>query len=150
MKMRPNIVTTDNVMPAGEYYVGDLCYVMHNYWDEVCDLIIDGHNVKDGVFTLSDGTRFAIVSTHYGDGVFYDEEGRDYPVDSGSIGCVLWSVARKDGVCDDIRELGNRIEFESPFVVGGDQQGTITFGDVAIYTGFADDDDEDPDYSDEE
>lgn len=26
-------------MPAGRYYVGDLCYVMDDVWDEVCDLM---------------------------------------------------------------------------------------------------------------
>ena len=25
--------------PAGEYYIGDLCYVMHAEWGEVCDLM---------------------------------------------------------------------------------------------------------------
>jgi hypothetical protein len=25
-------------MPAGRYYIGDLCYVMHDEWDEACAL----------------------------------------------------------------------------------------------------------------
>ena len=25
--------------PAGEYYIGDLCYVMHAEWGEVCNLM---------------------------------------------------------------------------------------------------------------
>lgn len=33
------------MMKAGTYYVGDLCYVLHEDWDEVCSLIIDNEIV---------------------------------------------------------------------------------------------------------
>ena len=28
------------MMQPGEFYVGDLCYVLHDEWDEVCRLIV--------------------------------------------------------------------------------------------------------------
>ncbi len=43
-------------MPAGKYYVGDLCYVMHDVWDEVCDLMFPHDNSGVyGKFKLKDG-----------------------------------------------------------------------------------------------
>lgn len=76
-------------MPSGEYYVGDLCYVMHDRWDELCNLTIQDNKVLNGEFTLSDGTRFALFSTMYGDGCYEDQIGNQYPVDAGLIGCIL-------------------------------------------------------------
>ena len=77
-------------MRAGIYYVGDLCYVMHPQWSEVCDLMFaTGDNtVLDGEFNLANGVRFSLHSTAYGDGTYQDEIGRDYPVDAGLIGCI--------------------------------------------------------------
>jgi len=117
-------------MKAGKYYVGDLCYVLGDRWDEVCDLIIVGHNCLDGEFELKDGTKFAIYGTAYGDGVYPDQHGNGYPVDSGSIGCVL---------VDDITEgeldegLGNIFDFKESFTTDSDD-GVIMIGDVVIDT----------------
>lgn len=78
------------MMRPGIYYVGDLCYVMHPQWDEVCNLMFaTGNNsVLDGEFNLSNGVRFTLHSTAYGDGTYQDQQGRDYPVDAGLIGCI--------------------------------------------------------------
>lgn len=78
------------MMRPGTYYVGDLCYVMHPQWKEVCDLMFatDGAGVLDGEFNLANRVRFALHSTAYGDGTYYDEQGREYPVDAGLIGCI--------------------------------------------------------------
>ena len=79
-------------MPAGKYYVGDLCYVMDNdEWRQVCARTIQGEKIADGEFELPDGRRFAIYSTAYGDGGYYDQYGHTYSVDAGSIGCILMS-----------------------------------------------------------
>ena len=83
-------------MTAGQYYVGDLCYVMHDVWDEVCDLLFpDDVNSQQGEFTLKDGRRFAIYNTNYGDGEYDTSEwGHTIGVDSGTIGCILASDIR--------------------------------------------------------
>ena len=55
-------------MPAGQYYIGDLCYVMHDEWDEVCHLLFGSSQtgrIKEGEFVLKDGRRFACYSTAY-------------------------------------------------------------------------------------
>ena len=53
-------------MPAGRYYIGDLCYVMHPEWQECCELFFPpgapGRGVE-GEFTLKDGRRFASYGT---------------------------------------------------------------------------------------
>jgi len=77
------------MMPAGEYYIGDLCYVMTSEeWLEVCDLTIQDSRLIEGEFQLKDGRKFAMYSTAYGDGTYYDHYGFSYSVDSGSIGCI--------------------------------------------------------------
>ena len=38
-------------MPAGRYYIGDLCYVMSDEeWDEFCSLTIKDNKCFDGEF----------------------------------------------------------------------------------------------------
>ena len=78
------------MMRPGTYLVGDLCYVMHPQWKEVCDLMFatDGQGVLDGEFNLANGVRFAVHSTAYGDGVYEGSDGKEYPVDAGLIGCI--------------------------------------------------------------
>lgn len=144
-------------MPAGRYYVGDLCYVIRDRsdWDAVVANAFpddgDGRGV-DGEFTLPDGRRYAMFSTAYGDGTYTDAEGRRYLVDAGSIGCIR---------LEDIRDLdderiffdgGQIIEFPIPFEC--DSNGfLITFGHVYINTGDSDYDDDyegDDDYALEE
>jgi hypothetical protein len=129
-------------MQAGKYYVGDLCYVLGDRWDEVCNLIIVVHECLDGEFELKDGTRFAIYGTAYGDGFYSDQQGNGYPVDSGSIGCVL---------VDDITEGeldkmgGNIFDFEEHFETG-EENGVIIIGDIVIDTAGEEEDEEDDDY----
>ena len=44
-------------MPAGRYYVGNLCYVIHPQWDEFCDKIIVEHNCVDGEVVFENGVK---------------------------------------------------------------------------------------------
>jgi hypothetical protein len=128
-------------MQAGKYYVGDLCYVLGDRWDEVCNLIIVVHECLDGEFELKDGTRFAIYGTAYGDGFYSDQHANGYPVDSGSIGCVLVDQITEGQL--DIT-LGNTFNFEEDFETG-EENGVIIIGDIVIDTA-GEEDDEDDDY----
>lgn len=101
------------MMRPGTYLVGDLCYVMHPQWKEVCNLMFACDNgVLDGEFNLANGVRFAVHSTAYGDGVYYDEQDRQYPVDAGLIGCI-----RVEDVYDPewYLEGVHTVEFKNPF-----------------------------------
>jgi len=115
-------------MRPGTYYVGDLCYVMHPQWKEVCNLMFasDGNYVLDGEFNLANGVRFALHSTAYGDGTYQDQEGRSYPVDAGLIGCI-----RLEDVYDPEWWLEGMqtVMFDKPFeLVYND--GVISFIDI--------------------
>jgi hypothetical protein len=131
------------MMKAGTYYIGDLCYVMHPEWDEFCSLTISGNNVLDGEFNLKDGRRFATFTTKWGDGTYKDEQGREYGVDAGLIGCI--NV--KDIAPSELENLkdGHVIEFVqdfSTFSAGG----IIRIGSVCIDTDFAEEEEEDEIY----
>lgn len=131
------------MMPAGRYYVGDLCYVMHPEWNECCSLFFAGrsdHGCNEGEFTLKDGRRFANFNTAYGDGSYMSNIGTEHCVDSGSIGCILVSDIR-DESCTDMERLGAIVEFATPFEVYY-EGGVIHFGHVAIDT--------DPEYEEED
>lgn len=123
-------------MPAGRYYIGDLCYVMHDEWNEVCDLFFPPEDTtgrgRDGEFVLKDGRRFASFGTAYGDGEYVSNIGTRHGVDSGSIGCILVSDIR-DNTYADIERLGAVVEFDQPFEVSEDQ-GLLIFGHVQIET----------------
>lgn len=122
-------------MPAGRFYIGDLCYVMHDVWDEAVSLMFpDNHSGRgrDGEFTLKDGRRFANFGTRWGDGTYTSNIGTRHLVDSGSIGCILVSDIQ-DETYDNIETLGAVVEFDQPFEVSEDS-GLICFGAVHIET----------------
>ena len=85
--------------PPGDYYVGDLCYVLAQespvgakldeaYW----------RNAEHGTYAAAiqhEGASAWQARTAYGDGTYSDEQGRFYGVDSGTIGIL--SLAACDG-----------------------------------------------------
>lgn len=122
------------MMPAGEYYIGDLCYVMHKEWDEVCSLFFKGNtngSCNQGEFVLKDGRRFAGYNTKWGDGEYRDQFNNRYLVDSGCIGCILVS----DIVEMDKRniDLGNVIKMTKEFDTSN-IDGLISFNNITIET----------------
>lgn len=137
-------------MPAGKYYVGDLCYVMHSEWDEFCSLTIKGPELLEGEFNLKDGRRFAFFGTKWGDGTYRDQFGRKYSVDAGLIGCIrIDDIDLNDE--SNFTSGGQVIEFKDDFSVQGGRQeqgrdwdGAIRFGQVRIGT------DDEYDYEEEE
>ena len=127
-------------MPAGTYYIGDLCYVMHDEWTEVCSLTINEHTILDGEFQLKDGRQFAIYSTAYGDG-YYSNNRNDtmLPVDAVCIGCIRIEDIDQSNPKNNI-DLGMTITFESEFKTEGGRgnshwNGDIRFGSLLVYTG---------------
>ena len=128
------------MMKAGTYWIGDLCYVMHDEWDEVCNITISGHSVKDGEFKLADGREFATYCTAYGDGMYSDQDGNVYGVDAGLIGCILLSDINQSNKQNNIT-LGRIVTINHEFHTGSND-GKITFGHVAIDT--------DPEFEDED
>lgn len=104
------------MMEPGRYYIGDLCYYFESEWDEVCSLTIKGDECLEGEFVLSDGRRFAMYSTAYGDGSYEDQTGRVYHVDAGSIGCVMLKEGEK------APWGGHEHVFDQPFSTSADER----------------------------
>lgn len=140
-------------MPAGTYYVGDLCYVMTNEeWDEFCSLTTKGNQCIDGEFNMPDGRRFATYGTAWGDGLYRDQHGNKYSVDAGLIGCIRIEDIRAEKYLD-IEELGAIHKFQTDFVTSGgrgnrDWNGVIRIGRINIETDpDGDDYDDNDDYN---
>ena len=117
------------ILQKGVYYIGDLCYVMDQEWEELCDLIEGNQYPDEGVYRFTDGRRFAIFNTAFGDGEYYDKQKRSYSVDSGTLGCI-----KVDDLTKEVDEaLGNVVEMPTDFYCYSDGK-TIYFGDIAIQT----------------
>jgi len=124
------------MMTKGEYWVGDLCYVLDNDWDEVCNCLFSKKNdpnqpMNKGEFQLENGVKFAIYGTAWGDGGYLDQHGNCYSVDAGVIGCVKVSDLYKIG---EAPASGGHIHtFEQDFDTSYDE-GDIRFGSLCIET----------------
>lgn len=112
------------MMKAGQYYIGDLCYVLTDdeLWLEICEITIDRDDCLEGEFTTSRGIKFAMYNTEYGDGVYKDRQGNFYGVDSGTIGCVAVEHMQ------DRPDEAVLATFDKDFETGKDG-GVIWFGD---------------------
>lgn len=142
--------------PAGEYYIGDLCYVMHEEWDEVIELMFPTERREcEGELTLADGRKFFYGSTAYGDGSYIDNRGGEYPVDAGIIGIIATNdISEADK--EESVQCGNVYTFDEPFEITA-HAGLFKFGEIEIDTAYfyeneedEEDDEEDDDYDEED
>ena len=117
-------------MTTETFFVGDLCYVLNNdEWDTVClfdgfypngdpdDFDPEGYLDLDNV-NLEDpkaGRPFYILKTNCGDGVYRGSDGKDYSVDSGTIGCIRVSdIVETEKLKETLEKgLGHLHEFDS-------------------------------------
>lgn len=141
-------MSNEYVMPAGDYYIGDLCYVMHEEWDEVCSLFFKDrtdHGCNQGELKLADGRRFVSFNTAYGDGTYNDQYGNYYHVDAGLIGCIKLA---------DVRETvpfsgTNIVTFHTDFTCSSDGK-KLRFGHIVIDTDPPYEEEEEDEYEEEE
>jgi hypothetical protein len=149
--MKINQVTA---MPATEpvrYWVGDLCYVMHSEWNEVCDQTPFDNSTFE--FELSDGRKYLLFSTAYGDGTYNDQYGNPYGVDSGTIGAILLDDIN-DPELERVLESGLGNVYEFPGILDefdcSYDDGLIQIGHVQIATGYEDEEDDEEFEEDDE
>jgi hypothetical protein len=116
-------------MIAGEYYVGDPCYVMtRKQWRDLFSITSN----REGLFTIADSVQLAAYRVNAGDGVYKDQFKRSYYVDSGFIGCILTlSITDKTYSPDIIARLAQIIPFDIAFNTYS-ADGVIHIGDVRI------------------
>jgi hypothetical protein len=81
--------------PAGEYYIGDLCYVLG---EDVYETIFGGLGGYDsGLYKEKGSEKFFLVdNTAHGDGLYYATDGKEFGVDAGIIGICPKSVCKKN------------------------------------------------------
>ena len=124
-------------IPAGEYFVGDPCYgVPNERWMEW----LEAAAYKDADTYLVadlDGRTVVGVQTKYGDGEYYDEQGRVYPVDAGLIGAV--PVELYEPSATEPEPFGmHRVSFATDFEVAR-VDGVIVIGPIKVDTDPRDD-----------
>lgn len=94
---------------AGKYYVGDLCYVINDKnWDE---LIKKTSCFSEESFEFK-GKEVFVAGTAYGDGTYYDNNGREYSVDAGLIGVIPFEIIDNNEEGDG----GQIIDFTNDFI----------------------------------
>jgi len=111
------------------FWVGDPCYVLGDVWGEVIDLLFPGYaeNAIYGEHTLKDGRKFVTFSTAYGDGLYYDQFGRSYPVDAGMIGAIRLEDIRDLPIRPDLGNLHN-LTPSAVYENSYSEDGTIVIG----------------------
>lgn len=128
------------ILPAGEYFIGDLCYIIPDtYWSELCDQWFEGN--KTNIEATYNGIMTYAFPTKWGDGTYIGSDGFSYGVDAGLIGIV---EAVEDTQYSEDDNLFRRVKFDSPFAITTDGS-TLIFGDIMIET---DEEEEDEDFSD--
>jgi len=114
------------MLPAGEYYIGDPCYVIEA-WDDFLEPFWDTNG--GGIFDF-DGYDCCVFQTQYGDGRYPASDGSSLPVDAGIIGAIP-AVLMTTG---DFEE-GTRVSFNRPFECSRDDDGRLHFGSFSVMTG---------------
>lgn len=124
-------------LPAGQYYIGDCCYVLqreHYDWDDFCHQFWeDGENITINKLPV------VAYSTLWGDGTYKSNTGKYFPVDAGMIGIMpkkLWKGTGQPFGC-------TLVTFKAKFTCEDMGQGVLRFGDIVIDTGDEDEDEED-------
>ena len=110
---------------AGTYFIGDPCYVLK---DELYDEWGNESDYADG-----DYEYFAVGSTCYGDGVYYDEYSKsEFGVDAGILGVVDMRYAKDNCDINLLNKLGRIIKVEDSLTFEYDN---INFTFEYIYDG---------------
>lgn len=93
-------------VPAGTYYIGDLCYALG---DDVYDNIFGGTGYEPGIYEEKGSSRVFLVSrTAWGDGEYKGSDGNKFGVDAAIIGICSQNLMEKSG------RGGHVYTFESP------------------------------------
>lgn len=105
-------------LPPGRYFLGDPVYTLGGAWAPEPAPVVTGS---------VDGQPFVGVPTAFGDGVFLDQEGYQYPVDSGFLAAIPARAGQKE------TNLVRLVEFTEPVVVEC-RGGLVRFGNLEIDT----------------
>lgn len=129
-------------LPAGRYYIGDLCYVIgrNDKRDDWMDFLTQSFfPLTEQKYAAPNAVLYAggpveykghagfCAYTAYGDGRYYDGL-YEYPVDAGIIGAI--PVDAIEVTVADAESCGRIVQFDRPFQCYRDNDGVFTFGDL--------------------
>lgn len=118
-------------LEKGIYYIGDPGYIFGESWNEVLNQT-DFFD-SDDIQTLFGERCFAASSG--GDGCLFDNKGRKYSVDSGTIGVMPISLIDIDKKVTlekvELSEGMHIVEFTEDFEIKS-YYGSFTFGNITI------------------
>jgi len=77
--------TYDAVLPAGDYFIGDLCYFLH---DSVSRVWEQQFEKSDGCFVTEGGQGFAVTKPLGGNGLYTGSNDVIYDVEEDNLGIV--------------------------------------------------------------
>lgn len=123
---------------AGEYYIGDPCYVIAD--DNWIPLLKETNYLEDEEQYYK-GEQIFCGGTAHGDGCYIGSNHKSYPVDAGLIGIIPMSVVDKK---ENVEDLGSLETFNKDFVVDI-ADGIFKFDNIVINTDEEDDEDYDED-----
>mgnify|MGYP001593861175 CR=1 FL=1 len=132
-------------LKKGKYFIGDPSYLFDASWTKVLNETDFFNNEPSKI----NGKIVVAGSTAYGDGVYCDNHGREYGVDSGMIGILPISLRTIDTqyTVDEINKsvIMHIVDFKEDFTAEC-EKGKFKFGDIEINT-TGDDEDEEEDFS---
>lgn len=94
------------------FYIGDICYVLS---DEVYhDVWGNQNSYQDGRIQVG-SYAFSVDRTAYGNGYYLDNNGKEYSVDAGVIGCVPFELIDMDKLHENYDLGANPIDILNDF-----------------------------------
>lgn len=130
-------------LPAGTYYIGDICYVLD---DVVYESVFGETGYEEGLYMKDSKKFFLVGQTSWGDGEFSGSDGCKYLVDAGVIGIVSEELISSDPDSGKDTDGGKVYTFLTPVVVTM-EKGIFTFESKDIYlrinTGYEHEDEDD-------
>lgn len=118
-------------VPAGSYYLGDPCSALGDAsWKQVGKTSNYFYNAP--VATIN-GQRVLGFHTEHGDGLYFDNFGHSFDVDTGLIGLVPEGLIDKHSAYRRMPRIGTIVKFDEPTVCSTDR-GVMAFGRYQIDT----------------
>ena len=126
------------VLAPGTYWVGDPGYAFDDR--ALWIALLESANYKDhprvlnAVISNDQDFMFCATNTEFGDGTYFDSDGREYPVDAGLLGVVPDAHIKTSPFGMHL------IEFTEEFTVSRDGDGVVHIGPIDIDTDPAEED----------
>ena len=124
-------VTGPVILPPGQYWVGDLGYVISDgeWYSRVCKTYY-----KDAAVTLESGDTALLFGTVKGDGLYRTSRAFWLSVDSGSIGILPLSAIDESDPALTKHDRGAVVTFPAEFTCEQQRDDNLLLlGDVEVY-----------------